>query len=443
MRILFTASGLPSHFFVLPPLAWAARAAGHEVQIAVPPAMCPAAASSGLPVLPAGRPMDFNAEYRKGPAAGNPASGQADPKQLFAQIAEDMSGELVSFARQWQPDLVVWEPTCFAGPVTAAAVGVPSVRQLWGPDIVGRGTSSRERMPARVGELIEQYGANLDDLAEWRTLDPCPPALQVPHSAPWQHVRYVPFSTAAQVAPAMLARPTRPRIVVTLGMTLADLVGARGMLAPGVVRALTGTGAEIVVAMPSSQAAAFAAAGPWPDEVKVVQDCPLTVLLEDATAVVHHGGAGTLLSAAQAGVPQLITSVLPDGLFYGKLLASSGAGLRLNAAEASSDDIATAVGRLCAEPEFARAAFGLQEDALGRPSPAQVIATHLPTLARGPVLKPGPVHHADLCHLPVQAYQGTPHRPHQGLVNHGPANHGTPSRRSASHRPALAGQPAA
>lgn len=416
MRILFTASGLPSHLFVLPPLAWAARAAGHEVQICVPPAMCGAAAASGLPVLPAGRPMDFNTEYRNGPAAG-----RADPKELFAQIAEDMSGDLVRFARQWQPDLVVWEPTCFAGPVTAAAVGVPAVRQLWGPDIVGRGTSSKDRMPARIAGLFGRFGADLGQLADWRTLDPCPPALQVPHAAPWQHVRYVPFSTASRVAPAMLPRPARPRIVVTLGMTLADLVGAEGMLAPGVVAALTGTGAEIVVALPAAQAAGFAAAGPWPDEVKVVADCPLSVLLEEASAVVHHGGAGTLLSAARAGVPQLITSVTPDGMFYAKLLASSGAGLWLPAAQASPQDIAAAVGRLCAEPEFARAAFGLREDALGRPSPAQVAATHLPMLARQPAFSPAPAHQPDLCHLPVRD---------------------RPRPQPRSHQPALAGQSA-
>lgn len=368
MRMLFVASALPSHFFAMAPYAWAARAAGHDVFVAAQPALCAAVAASGLPVVAVGRPMDFAADYRGGRAA----AGSADPKALFVQVAEDMLAPLVRFAGRWRPDVVIWEPTSFAGPITAAAVGVPSMRYLWGPDIVGRGGSGRDRMPVEIRDMFAGYGTDFDGVPEWTTIDPCPPSLQVPTSAPWRHVRYVPHSTAGSVAPELLRPPVRPRVVVTLGMSVTGLTGAGAFLAPTVVRALAGIDADVVVALTGAAAAEFEAIGDLPPNARIVSDCPLPVLLAGASAVVHHGGAGTLLSAIRAGVPQLILSPMPDLAFYGDRLAATGAGTRL-AADADDAAIAEAVTALRERPGFAVAAERLRDEAHHQPTPAQLV----------------------------------------------------------------------
>ncbi|MET9068873.1 hypothetical protein [Streptosporangium sandarakinum] len=38
-------------------------------------------------------------------------------------------------ARHWRPDLVVFEPTSYAGPLVAALLGVPAVRHIHGVDM--------------------------------------------------------------------------------------------------------------------------------------------------------------------------------------------------------------------------------------------------------------------------------------------------------------------
>lgn len=369
MRMLLVASALPSHFFAMAPLGWAARAAGHDVYVAVPPALCDAVAASGLPTVPAGRPMDFSGAYRR----SRPASGSADPKALFAEVAEDMAADLAAFARQWGADLVVWEPTCFAGPVAAAAAGIPSVRYLWGLDIVGRGGSSRDRMPGRVRELFRQYGTDLEEVPEWLTVDPCPPSLQVPVSAPWQAVRYVPHAAASRIPAPMLAPPGPPRVVITFGLAATGLADAHAGLAPAAARALATAQVRTVVAVPAAQAPALTASGPLPANATVVTDCPLPVLLRGAAAVIHHGGAGTMLSAALAAVPQLALSVMPDLAFYGQRLAATGAGLHLPAAGVDPAAIRDAATALCRQPEFGMAAISLRAEALDQPTPAELV----------------------------------------------------------------------
>jgi rhamnosyltransferase subunit B len=54
---------------------------------------------------------------------------------------------------------------------------------------------------------------------------------------------------------------------------------------------------------------------------------PLSKLLPQAAALVHHGGIGTTAEAFRAGVPQLITPFAWDQFDNGARIASLGAGL--------------------------------------------------------------------------------------------------------------------
>ena len=50
MRILFTTFAWPSHYFAQVPLAWACRAAGHEVRMTSQPELERVMLASGLPL---------------------------------------------------------------------------------------------------------------------------------------------------------------------------------------------------------------------------------------------------------------------------------------------------------------------------------------------------------------------------------------------------------
>ena len=54
MRVLFTSWAWPTHYYQMVPLAWALRAAGHEVRAASAPALSATIAASGVPAVGVG-----------------------------------------------------------------------------------------------------------------------------------------------------------------------------------------------------------------------------------------------------------------------------------------------------------------------------------------------------------------------------------------------------
>src|SRR4051812_46742316 len=143
MRMLFTTWAWPSHYLPMVPLAWAARAAGHEVRIASQPALADTIARSGLTGTLVGRDLDITERFRRDVfalidrdwKAVTPADIQLMGERataMFTDLAEAMVDDLVAFAQAWRPDVVVADPLTYAGPIAAAVLGVPAVRHLFG-----------------------------------------------------------------------------------------------------------------------------------------------------------------------------------------------------------------------------------------------------------------------------------------------------------------------
>jgi len=378
MRILLVTSALASHYFAMAPFGWAARVHGHDVAVATTPDLVPVVRESGLPAVAVGSTMDFTGRYRDSARAGG---GPGDPKALFGLVAGSMVDDLVAYARWWRPDLVVWEPTTFAAPVAAAAVGVPAVRYLWGPDIVGRGSSGRDRLPPAVGELFARFGVSPDEVPDWWTIDPCPPSVRLAGPR-WRSVRYVPYSNQNRVPAAVLRPPARPRVLVTLGVSVTGLVGSRAFLPPIVLSALSDVDVDVVVALPSDQRDDL---GTLPGNATAVAGCPLQAVMPTCSLVVHHGGAGSLLTAAGCGVPQLMLTQMPDLGFYADRLAATGAGTHIRGDAVTEDAVRAAVRASLDDPAMAAAADKLRAETLDQPTPVQLAAglEDLVSTARG------------------------------------------------------------
>ena len=86
-----------------------------------------------------------------------------------------------------------------------------------------------------------------------------------------------------------------------------------------------------------------------------MERAPHSEVLRHASAVVTHAGHGTVIKSLAAGVPVVALPLGRDQLDNAARVAHHGAGLRLKP-KASSDDIATAVGRVLNEPSFAASA---------------------------------------------------------------------------------------
>ena len=392
MRVLFATWAFSGHLNPMVPLGWALRAAGHETLVASHPSFAPTIARAGLPALPVGPEFDLDAEVRAETIAGRwdddlTAEEIRDRHrdlvglQAPRRSAEVMADDVVAFARYWRPDLVVFEPTSFVGPLVARLLGVPAVRHLWTADFTAR-LNLVERW--LLGPLFARFGLDEIGVLGELTLDPCPPRLEVADDLPRQPIRYVPYN-GRSVLPAWLREPApRRRVCVTWGTSLTGMGGSDRMShVPGVVRALAGFDVEVVVAVLESQRELFTE---MPANVRSVGPVPLHLLLPTCDAIIHQGGGGTLMTALVCGVPQLVVPSIPDQIFNARQLAATGAGRYLPGGEAVTEAaVAEHAGGVLDDAACRDAARQLQAEALAMPAPADVVGV-LEQLARATAL---------------------------------------------------------
>ncbi|GAB2721549.1 nucleotide disphospho-sugar-binding domain-containing protein [Kitasatospora kifunensis] len=390
MRILFTTWAWPSHLYALVPLAWACRAAGHEVLVASQPEAFDEIVRTGLPAAAVGRDVDAAGLVRgyllpstAVPAPVLPAQPEGKgPRamRMFYEHADSMVDGLVALARDWRADLVVYEPTALAGPIAAAAVGVPAVRHLYGTDLLVR---AKGMLPEVLAPLAQRNGVGAFDPFGDVTVDPCPHGFQLPVDYRRLPVRYVPFNGPGAAPSPALAPPApgRRRVVVTWGHTLAKLSAAH-FFAPQVAAAVRGEDVEVVLAISAAQRPLL---GELPSDVTVVTDTPLNLLLADADLVVSHGGAGTVLTALHAGLPLLLVPQLPDHAGHSARVLAAGAGEVLSRDEATAAQLHEDVRRLLESDAQRRAARLLRERMLEQPTPADLVAELEALAERRPV----------------------------------------------------------
>ncbi len=380
MRALFATWAWRTHFNPLVPLGWALRAAGHEVMVLSPPDFTPAITAAGLPALPAGPEFDLPTVLRNAVEASKwrPQSAHAESPlkrrrgltvlRIAAESADVMATDAVRFARRWRPDLVVFEPMAFLGPVLGRALGVPALRQLWTIDFFNEIGSVEDEI---LGPLTTRLGLGKVSALGDITLDPCPPRLQAEYQHPRRLVRYVAYNGPA-VSPSWLRTPPRrPRVCVTWGTSIAGMSLDNGFLAPRVVAALACHDVEVVIAVLDSQKELF---GDLPPNVVHVGPVALDVVLPTCDAVIHQGGGGTLMTSMKNGIPQLIIPYIPDTVFNAKHVAATGAGRYLYGGDATDEALASEIETfLAALPAYRRDALRLRDEHLAMPAPAQLV----------------------------------------------------------------------
>jgi len=172
-------------------------------------------------------------------------------------------------------------------------------------------------------------------------------------------------------AAAWLAAGDGPRVYVTLG---TEFNTKSGDLFARLIDALAALPARILVTT-----------GPWvdpttfpvpagPGAIRVEQYVPQDSVLGLVDLVVNHGGSGSVTGALAHGVPLLVLPLGADQLPNGSCVETLGAGLVLDAATATPEDIRTTASRLLTEPSFRVAAGRVRtEIATGEP-PAVVLA---------------------------------------------------------------------
>jgi UDP:flavonoid glycosyltransferase YjiC (YdhE family) len=360
MRILFSSVTAAGHLLPLVPLADAAAGAGHDVAFLTGAEMAEYLGSRGL--LPAGpSPAELLAESQRRTGGGDARHPGEAAVAHFTDTRIDLTyDEALDQARRFAPDLLVCEALDFAGPLVAAALGVP-----WAAHAI------TAPMPGRLYETMltraeaQHTARGLGPRQRVALVDPLPDALRLPSDPPLPAdripVRPVAYTGDRLSAVAPPLPVERPLVLITGGTSVRepDLLG-------GLVGSVAKEGFEVVATVTPGTL-------PGGAGVHEIGFVPLARLLPELDTVVCTAGMGTVQAALAAGVPMVLRPVLADQPWNAERVARAGAGLVIeDAAEAG-----VAVRAVLTEPRYRAAAQAAAAAIRSMPTPEAALASLL------------------------------------------------------------------
>ncbi|MGC9543279.1 nucleotide disphospho-sugar-binding domain-containing protein [Streptomyces sp. UG1] len=398
MRVLFVPWGMPTHYFHMVPLAWAFRAAGHEVRVTAQPKVADAVRGSGMVDVTVAESHDTGAEVAalarrlhtvhrnfdkremKAPAdltEEDRAKLRQARQATFVGEATAMADDLVREAASWRPDLVVADPMALAAPLAAHAAGAPLVHHLWGPSLLqeigfpGCGAPT-EQWSDELRSLYERFGVEPRTHHAAGTVDNCPPGLQVPDVPAPIPVRFVPYNGTGSVPRWLAEQAGRPRVCVTWGTTTTELGGTERFVVPRILEGLADHDVEVVLAVSAADRKLLGETG---ERVRTVEHLPLHLLLPTCDALIHQGGSGSLLTATSLGVPQVVVPTMPYLTLNARQLSRAGAGVTVDVDGPVAEQIKSAAATVLGDDTVRAAAGRLRAEILDRPAPAATVGT--------------------------------------------------------------------
>jgi UDP:flavonoid glycosyltransferase YjiC (YdhE family) len=369
MKVLIATGPTYGLVFPLVPLAWALRAAGHEVMLTGPANASSSAVAAGMPFTAATGPLDMMSAIMTVNRQGKPVPFPDGEEAIFGymgqgfgRLAAYMVDGLEALSALWRPDIVVGSTYHFAPALLAERLGIPFVKQ----------TVELGRFPLMLKAAQEELAPELDaaglsgipgpDLL----LETCPPSLRQPDPGD-QLMRYVPYNTPSEVESWILKRDSRPRVCVTLGSRVA---AGRGLETLARLTAdVAGLGTELLVAATEETAAMLQ---PLPEGVRAGW-MPLDVLLPTCDLVVHHGGGNTTFSCMSAGTPQVMLTYMVNNRVSSRMLRDQPGAVVLEPGEDGPVQILRACEDLLADPAHAAAARDQAAEIAGMPGPADAV----------------------------------------------------------------------
>lgn len=405
MRVLFATVSEKSHLYSMVPMAWALASAGHEVRVASSPGLAEDIKSTGLTAVSVG--TDHNLHETLAAARDSleePLADWSEPypethtweevhakfevSVMFAakEYNDCIAHELVDYARHWQPDLVIWECSCVAGPVAARVVGAAHARLLWCIDIYAKMRQTfllrqaeqpeelrDDPMANWLGAILAEYDTDFDEevtSGQW-TIDQVPTSLQIPADLNRIAMRCVPYNGPSLLPDWLREPPKKPRVVLSSGLSARVALGGTLLPVKKMVQTLGTMDIEVVAALSEEEAALI---GTVPDNTRVVDFVPLHAILPSSSVLISHGGFGSWGTAIANGVPQFVTAIRwVDSWNKGQVLHESGAGIAVHPSELTEDVLRTSIQKLVSDDSYRKAAEQLRLENLDNPAPHQVV----------------------------------------------------------------------
>jgi MGT family glycosyltransferase len=282
------------------------------------------------------RPLDGVPACTSGLMPSGLPEDQAKEQAVRTRLIELMSGCLVTFNR------------------ARAAFGLGPLNHILDHyDRVDRvliGLSAAFDFPATHLPANVRYVGPLLDLPAWSR----------PWIAPWS------------------GKPARPRVLVSLSTSFQN----QADLLRQIVAALGTMDLDAVVTTgPAMEGETLQA----PDNVSLIHSAPHDAVMKEVSVVVTHGGHGTVTRSLLNGIPLLIMPMGRDQNDNAARIVARGAGLAMPDS-ATGEEIASAVGRLIAEPHFQAAATALGK-AIALEEASPVLVTEMEAIATRRLLR--------------------------------------------------------
>jgi len=201
-------------------------------------------------------------------------------------------------------------------------------------------------------------------------INPAPPTVRQTDGSrvPTIPIRSVAYNEFSAGVPAWLNGPrSRPRIYLTLGTVS---FGAVEVLSRAIAE-IAPLDVDVLVAVgPEGDPAAL---GEVPANVHVERFVAQSAVLPLVDLIVHHGGTGTVLSALEIGLPQLLLPQGADQFFNADLLTTTGAARALPNDAQQPGAITEAVQALLGDSPERETAARVRDEIAAMPSPAEVV----------------------------------------------------------------------
>jgi UDP:flavonoid glycosyltransferase YjiC (YdhE family) len=382
LRVLCTSTPGTGHITALAPVANALRDRGHEVSWAVAPEGGAAMEAMGFEWSPAG----ISVKARRESAADVldeimqlPMAERRGPlfAALFARGAGPvMQRDLTPIIDRVRPDVVVREPSELAAAPMAAARGIPLVT------VAFSGVLPEGARRAVLDDLGPLWLAEGLSEPSWEVLygdlylHPFPVSFgQRPDAAVVRPIRRERGVPSAVPPPWVAALGTaRPIVYVTSGTEVASA----SFPWHEVFAATAGMDVDVVATIGNHVDPADL--GTVPASIRIERFVDQADLLPRASAVVSHGGAGTVLGAAAHGRPQVVVPLFADQWENGVAVTDAGCGSVLEPGRRSVGDFDLALRRLLGDRSHAAAAARVAQEIEAMPS-VDDVATEIEALA--------------------------------------------------------------
>lgn len=382
MRVVFTASGSRGDVQPMLALALSAQAAGHDVLLCAPPNFAGWVRGHQVPFQAVG--IDAEAMLKREAAAAT--SGAWAVLGAFRRaLAEEFAAQFRDLpAALTGAELVIGGGVSLAAPTLCEERGVPFAYTIYAPTMLRSAHHAPilipwQRLPRLVNRLL------------WRVTDVLYDRLFLPRLNQERARRgmtpvrdlYRHFTgTAVLVAADEVLAPLPPDIDVPWVRCGALAPPQRDALDPAIEAFLAAgpppiycgfgsmtdprpqeTAAQIVAAAARVGARLILSRG-WanlglgqpPEGVLLIDAAPHALLFPRVAAVLHHGGAGTTITAARAGVPQVVVPHLMDQHYFGARVHGLGVAARpLARTRLSAERLAAALQQALAPETVLRA----------------------------------------------------------------------------------------